>query len=58
MRACLSIWGWGSCIWESSYEPRSLCLSGFEWQFLGVSNWISVFVPPFILLVDFREMWG
>lgn len=42
MRACLSIREWEACIWESSCEPRSLCLSGFEWKFLGISNWISV----------------
>ena len=47
------------CIWESSREPRSLDLSGFEWLFLRyMAGCLCVFVSLFILLVCFRDMWG
>ena len=48
----------GVCIWESAREPRALRLSGFEWQFLCICDWMSVYLYHFFLSVGFREMWG
>lgn len=53
--ACVSLCGRGgvcepACVcveagmytWESTHEPRALRLSGFEWQFLCICDWVSV----------------
>ena len=45
----------GTCVWESAREPRALRLSGFEWQFLYICDWVSVLLRHFFLSVGFRE---